>query len=138
MLATGGTIVQAIDECIARGANVKNIRIVCAVTCPPALTILSEKYPGLRVYAAMIDEELNDDAVHHVPGPARRPLGTRCVRHGSRWRLEDDNHCSSNDTHVYNPFADVITFSEAYFVSPPRPLAREYAGNTMLGNFFEG
>ena len=43
---------------LARGANVKNIRIVCAVTCPPALTILSEKYPGLRVYAAMIDEEL--------------------------------------------------------------------------------
>ena len=67
MLATGGTIVQAIDECIARGANVKNIRIVCAVTCPPALTILSEKYPGLRVYAAMIDEELNDDG-YIVPG----------------------------------------------------------------------
>jgi uracil phosphoribosyltransferase len=67
MLATGGTIVQAIDECVARGADVKNIRIVCVVTCPPALTILSDKYPGLRVYAAMIDEELNDQG-YIVPG----------------------------------------------------------------------
>ena len=67
MLATGGTMVQAIDECVARGADVSNIRIVCVVTCPPALTILSDKYPGLRLYAAMIDEELNDDG-YIMPG----------------------------------------------------------------------
>ena len=67
MLATGGTMVQAIDECVARGADVSNIRIVCVVTCPPALTILSDKYPGLRLYAAMIDEELNDEG-YIMPG----------------------------------------------------------------------
>ena len=67
MLATGGTMVQAIDECVARGADVRNIRIVCVVTCPPALTILSDKYPGLRLYAAMIDEELNDEG-YIMPG----------------------------------------------------------------------
>jgi uracil phosphoribosyltransferase len=67
MLATGGTMVQAINECVARGADVSNIRIVCVVTCPPALTILSDKYPGLRLYAAMIDEELNDEG-YIMPG----------------------------------------------------------------------
>ena len=67
MLATGGTMVKAIDECVARGADVKNIRVVCVVTCPPALTVLSDKYPGLRLYAAMIDEELNDDG-YIMPG----------------------------------------------------------------------
>ena len=67
MLATGGTMVQAIEACIERGAKVGNIRIVSVVTCPPALTILSEKYPGLRVYTAMIDEELNDQG-YIVPG----------------------------------------------------------------------
>ena len=67
MLATGGTIVAAIDECVARGASVKSIRVVCVVANPIALTRLSEKYPGLRVYAAMIDEELNADGFI-VPG----------------------------------------------------------------------
>jgi uracil phosphoribosyltransferase len=67
MLATGGTIVKAIDECVSRGAKVSDIRVVCVVTCPPALTVLSDKYPGLRVYAAMIDEELND-AGYIIPG----------------------------------------------------------------------
>ena len=32
-----------------------------------ALTKLSERYPGLRVYAAMIDEELNDKG-YIIPG----------------------------------------------------------------------
>ena len=67
MLATGGTIVQAIEECLSRGALVKNIRIVCVVACPTALSVLSDKYPGLRVYAAMIDEELNDQG-YIIPG----------------------------------------------------------------------
>ena len=31
-----------------------------AVACPPALTTLSDKYPGLQIYCAMIDEILND------------------------------------------------------------------------------
>ena len=67
MLATGGTIVAAIDEMVSRGASPKNIRIICVVASPVALTQLSERYPGLRVYAAMIDEVLNDDG-YIVPG----------------------------------------------------------------------
>ena len=67
MLATGGTMEKAINECIARGAKVGNIRVVSVVACPPALTVLSEKFPGLRVYTAMIDEELNDQG-YIIPG----------------------------------------------------------------------
>mmetsp|Transcript_6702 Transcript_6702/g.24824 ORF Transcript_6702/g.24824 Transcript_6702/m.24824 type:complete len:293 (-) Transcript_6702:1386-2264(-) len=67
MLATGGTIIQAIEECIKRGAKNSNIRIIAVVCAPPALKKLSEKYTGLRVYAAMIDEDLNDQG-YIVPG----------------------------------------------------------------------
>jgi len=57
----------AIDELISRGADVKMMRVVCVVACPPALTKLSERYKGLHVYAAMIDEVLNDKG-YIVPG----------------------------------------------------------------------
>ena len=67
MLALGATRAARVDARVARGADVSNIRIVCVVTCPPALTILSDKYPGLRLYAAMIDEELNDEG-YIMPG----------------------------------------------------------------------
>ena len=68
MLATGGSMISAIDECISRGADPTMIRVVCAITCPAALGKLGDKYPGLRIYAAMIDEELNEK-VSHSPLP---------------------------------------------------------------------
>ena len=67
MLATGGTIVAAIEECISRGAEISNIRVVAVVACPPALSTLSEKFPGIQIYCAMIDEILNDKG-YIVPG----------------------------------------------------------------------
>ena len=56
-------MINAIDECISRGADPTMIRVVCAITCPVALGKLGDKYPGLRIYAAMIDEELNEKVV---------------------------------------------------------------------------
>jgi uracil phosphoribosyltransferase len=67
MLATGGTIVAAVEEIISRGAEAKNIRIICVVASPVALTALSSRFPGLRVYAAMIDEELDANG-YILPG----------------------------------------------------------------------
>lgn len=67
MLATGGTMAMCLNDLIARGAEKTNIRIVCVVACPPALTVLSEGFPGIRVYAAMIDGELNEKG-YIVPG----------------------------------------------------------------------
>eukprot|EP00238_Polyblepharides_amylifera_P012635 CAMPEP_0196586746 /NCGR_PEP_ID=MMETSP1081-20130531/55411_1 /TAXON_ID=36882 /ORGANISM="Pyramimonas amylifera, Strain CCMP720" /LENGTH=218 /DNA_ID=CAMNT_0041908725 /DNA_START=273 /DNA_END=929 /DNA_ORIENTATION=+ len=67
MLATGGTMVQCVTELIARGAKASNIRVLCIVACPDALSKLSTAFPGLRVYSAMIDPELNNEG-YIVPG----------------------------------------------------------------------
>ncbi|XP_071720872.1 uracil phosphoribosyltransferase [Rutidosis leptorrhynchoides] len=67
MLATGGTIVAAIDLIKERGVDNHNIKVVAAVACPPALQKLSEKYPGLHVYAGIIDPTLTDQGMI-IPG----------------------------------------------------------------------
>ncbi|KAK9055528.1 hypothetical protein SSX86_026612 [Deinandra increscens subsp. villosa] len=56
----GGTILTAIDLIKERGVDNQHIKVVCAVTCPPALKKLSDKYPGLQVYAGIIDPTLTD------------------------------------------------------------------------------
>ena len=61
MLATGGTIVRAVRDVLDKGADVKNVRVMCCVAAPPALTKLSETFPGLVVYAAMIDENITEE-----------------------------------------------------------------------------
>ncbi|XP_064941915.1 uracil phosphoribosyltransferase isoform X1 [Musa acuminata AAA Group] len=60
MLATGGTIVAAIDLLKDRGVDNKQIKIISAVVAPPALQKLSKKFPGLHVYAGMIDSVVNE------------------------------------------------------------------------------
>ena len=60
MLATGGTIMATMAELTDRGADPALIRIISVVTAPPALQKLSLAYPSLTIYAAGIDEGLND------------------------------------------------------------------------------
>lgn len=67
MLATGGSIMLALDELTQRGVNPELLRIVSVVGAPPALKQIGENYPQLRIYAACIDEELNDRG-YIVPG----------------------------------------------------------------------
>jgi len=67
MLATGGSIMTAMQELVARNAQPEFIRIISIVTAPPALQQLSENYPQLNVYAATIDEGLNSKG-YIVPG----------------------------------------------------------------------
>ncbi|BAZ43611.1 uracil phosphoribosyltransferase [Chondrocystis sp. NIES-4102] len=67
MLATGGSIMMAMKEIIDRGVDPSLVRIVSVVTAPPALRQLSEAYPGLEVYTAIIDEGLNSKG-YIVPG----------------------------------------------------------------------
>eukprot|EP01023_Acetabularia_acetabulum_P030411 TRINITY_DN28634_c0_g1_i3.p1 TRINITY_DN28634_c0_g1~~TRINITY_DN28634_c0_g1_i3.p1 ORF type:complete len:266 (-),score=34.81 TRINITY_DN28634_c0_g1_i3:132-929(-) len=66
MLATGGTMVNCIDDLLNRGAQVENIRVVSVLAAAPGLKMLSQ-YKGLKVYTAMIDAELNDKG-YIVPG----------------------------------------------------------------------
>ncbi|KXZ48543.1 hypothetical protein GPECTOR_27g714 [Gonium pectorale] len=67
MLATGGTIVQVIEDIVARGGRPENIRVVAVVVAPPALKKLADRFPGLKVYTAMIDEQV-DERGYIVPG----------------------------------------------------------------------
>lgn len=67
MLATGGSIMMAMAEISKRGVAPENIRIVSIVAAPPALQKLSEIYPQLQIYTAIIDKGINDKG-YIVPG----------------------------------------------------------------------
>jgi uracil phosphoribosyltransferase len=67
MLATGGSIMKAMAELTQRQANPSLIRIISVVTAPPALKQLAATYPALEIYAATIDENVNEQGFI-VPG----------------------------------------------------------------------
>ncbi|MGB3560158.1 MAG: uracil phosphoribosyltransferase [Geitlerinemataceae cyanobacterium] len=67
MLATGGTMVAVMEELVQRGVDPNLIRIITIVAAPPALQKLSQAYPGLVIYSAGIDEQV-DDRGFIVPG----------------------------------------------------------------------
>ena len=67
MLATGGSIMRAMTELTNRGADPALMRIISVVAAPPALKQLSENYPSLNIYTAIIDEGLNNKG-YIVPG----------------------------------------------------------------------
>lgn len=65
MLATGGSTVAAIDQLKSKGAD--NIVVICIVTCPEGVELVEEAHPDVRIYAAAIDERLNERK-YIVPG----------------------------------------------------------------------
>lgn len=67
MLATGGTIMAMMKELTCRGVDPSLVRIISVVTAPTALQKLADAYPELNIYAAMIDEGLNEHGFI-VPG----------------------------------------------------------------------
>jgi uracil phosphoribosyltransferase len=67
IIATGGTILTAMEQLTKRGIEPSSILIVSAIVAPPALRKLSELYPELNIYTATIDEGLNSKG-YIVPG----------------------------------------------------------------------
>lgn len=67
MLATGGTILATLEELTKRGIEGDAIRVICVVASHPALKKLSVEYPNLSIYAATIDETVNEVG-YIVPG----------------------------------------------------------------------
>lgn len=65
MVATGGSTVAAIDILKENGAD--NIVVVCIVTCPEGIRAVEDAHPNVRIYAAAIDEKLNENK-YIVPG----------------------------------------------------------------------
>ena len=67
MLATGGTLIQLMQELIARGADVTKIRVVCVIASRAALQRIGKAYPDLHITCAAIDNDL-DERCYIVPG----------------------------------------------------------------------
>ena len=65
MLATGGSTVAAIDMLKEKGAH--KIVVVCIVTCPEGLQRVEEAHPDVHIFAASIDDGLNEKK-YIVPG----------------------------------------------------------------------
>jgi len=65
MLATGGSASYALDLLKQRGA--KNIRFMCLVAAPEGIEFLQKKHPDVDIYAATLDEKLNEVG-YIVPG----------------------------------------------------------------------
>lgn len=65
MLATGGSSIAAVDALKKRGA--KSIRFVCLVAAPEGVKALREAHPDIDVYAAALDDHLNENG-YIVPG----------------------------------------------------------------------
>lgn len=77
MLATGGSAIMAIDALKKRGAT--NIKFVCLVSAPEGVKALREKHPDVDIYAAALDDHLNEDG-YIVPGlgdAGDRSFGTK-------------------------------------------------------------
>ena len=69
MLATGGTLVAAIDLLLERGA--RDVTAICLLAAPEGLKRLEEAFAGrdaeVTVVTAALDERLNDKG-YIVPG----------------------------------------------------------------------
>ena len=65
MLATGGSAIDAIDQ--IKALNPKSIKFMCIIAAPEGLKALSEAHPDVDIYAAAMDDHLNDHG-YIVPG----------------------------------------------------------------------
>lgn len=65
MLATGGSTAAALDMLKDHGAE--HIIVICIVTCPEGIENVEGAHPDVPIYAAAIDEKLNDKGYIH-PG----------------------------------------------------------------------
>lgn len=65
MLATGGSLIEAIDELKRNGAT--QIRAVNLLGAPEGIKAVEEAHPDVDIYLAAVDEKLNEDG-YIVPG----------------------------------------------------------------------
>jgi len=65
MLATGGSGAMALD--LIKEAGGVEPRMICVVAAPEGVRVIEERHPEVRIFAAALDEGLNDRAFI-VPG----------------------------------------------------------------------
>ena len=67
MLATGHSAEHAIDVLRRHGVSNQNIRFMALVAAPEGMKVVEDAHPGVHVYAAALDERLDENA-YIVPG----------------------------------------------------------------------
>lgn len=67
MLATGNSMLNAIDLYVSKGIPVSNIKCICIISAPEGLYNIQQKYPDIEIITASIDKGLNDKG-YIVPG----------------------------------------------------------------------
>jgi uracil phosphoribosyltransferase len=67
MLATGGSAIQALELVHAHGAALKDLSLVCIVCAPEGVRVVEALDPGIKIYAAALDREL-DHRKYILPG----------------------------------------------------------------------
>ena len=65
MLATGGSAIDAIEQ--IKAMHPKSIKFMCIIAAPEGLKAVSEAHPDVDIYAAAMDDHLNDHG-YIVPG----------------------------------------------------------------------
>lgn len=65
MLATGGSAIAAADRLKQEG--IKHIKFMCLIAAPEGVKAFCEAHPDIQVYAAGLDEKLNEKG-YIVPG----------------------------------------------------------------------
>lgn len=67
MLATGNSLLTAIDLYINKGIPVENIKCICIIAAPVGIENIQKHYPNIEIVTASIDDYLNEKG-YIVPG----------------------------------------------------------------------
>lgn len=65
MLATGGSLAYAVN--LLKNKGISNITVISIIAAPEGIAALESAHPDLRIYTAMLDQEL-DDHGYILPG----------------------------------------------------------------------
>ena len=65
MLATGGSIIETINQIKANGAE--DIRVICILASPEGVAKVHKQHPDVPIYCAAVDRKLNENG-YIVPG----------------------------------------------------------------------
>jgi uracil phosphoribosyltransferase len=67
MLATGNSAIHALNVLTREGVKPKNILFMSLLAAPEGVQALVDSYPDVKIFAAALDEKLNDQA-YILPG----------------------------------------------------------------------
>ncbi len=67
MLATGGSVLAALESIISRGGDIHSIKLFCLVAAPEGIKAVLERFPELTIIVVRVDDCLNDKG-YILPG----------------------------------------------------------------------